>query len=211
MTSVEPSVSTAVSRLTSARRRAIRRTPTASARVIVGSSPSGTLATRRPIAKVTASSSGSPATVAPISRKTPPARTAISAISFATLLTWTWSGLSSARTRWVRAAIRPSSVCMPVAKTTASASPAVHSVPEKTRSSASSSEAVRSPAAALRETGCDSPVSGEASISTEPEISRASPERRSPSSSSRTSPGTSAAAVISVATPSRRTRARGGR
>ena len=50
MTSVEPSVSTAVSRLTSARRAAIRRTPTASASVIVGSSPSGTLATSSPIA-----------------------------------------------------------------------------------------------------------------------------------------------------------------
>ena len=62
MTSVEPSVSTAVSFLTSARRLAIRRTPTASASVIVGSSPSGTLATRSPIAKTPASPRLSPAT-----------------------------------------------------------------------------------------------------------------------------------------------------
>ena len=48
ITSVEPSVSTAVSRFRSALRRAIRRTPTASARVMVGSRPSGTLATSRP-------------------------------------------------------------------------------------------------------------------------------------------------------------------
>jgi len=54
ITSVEPSVSTAVSRLTTARRLAIRRTPTASASVIVGSSPSGTLATSSPIANVEA-------------------------------------------------------------------------------------------------------------------------------------------------------------
>ncbi len=63
ITSVEPSVSTAVSRLTSARRRAMRRTPTASASVIVGSSPSGTLATISPIAKVDASASGRPGDV----------------------------------------------------------------------------------------------------------------------------------------------------
>ena len=45
MTAVEPSVSTALRRLTSAPRRASSRTPTASASVSVGSSPSGTLAT----------------------------------------------------------------------------------------------------------------------------------------------------------------------
>ena len=55
MTVVEPSVSTAHSRLTSAPRARQPRTPTASASVIVGSSPSGTLATSSPIAKTTAS------------------------------------------------------------------------------------------------------------------------------------------------------------
>ena len=53
--SAEPSVSTALSRLTRAPRRASVATPTASASVIVGSSPSGTLATIRPIAKLNAS------------------------------------------------------------------------------------------------------------------------------------------------------------
>ena len=54
ITVVEPSVSTALSRLTTAPRRASSRTPTASASVIVGSRPSGTLATSRPMAKVNA-------------------------------------------------------------------------------------------------------------------------------------------------------------
>ena len=71
-----PSVSTAVSRLTSARRLAMRRTPTASASVIVGSSPSGTLATSSPIANVDASVSDRPATVAPTARNATPAPTA---------------------------------------------------------------------------------------------------------------------------------------
>ena len=45
-------------------RRAIRRAPTASASVIVGSRPSGTLATSSPIAKFSASASGRPTTIA---------------------------------------------------------------------------------------------------------------------------------------------------
>ena len=124
MTAVEPSVSTALSRLTSASRRASCATPTASASVIVGSSPSGTFATIRPIVKLTASPSGSPATSQPIGRKTRPAATATPAISHATRRTWRSSGLGSASTRSVSAAIRPSSVCIPVCTTIAFASPA---------------------------------------------------------------------------------------
>ena len=65
MTVVAPRVSTALRRFTSAPPRARRRTPTASASVIVGSSPSGTFATSSPIAKTTASSSDSPAASVP--------------------------------------------------------------------------------------------------------------------------------------------------
>ncbi len=178
---------------------------------MIGSRPSGTFATSSPIAKVSASLSGRPATVAPISRKTAPARTAMSAISFAAVLTWTWSGLSSVRTRSDSAAMRPSWVAIPVAKTTASASPAVHRVPLKTRSSASISDSEDSLRATLRGTGCDSPVSGDMSTSTLPRVRRASAESRSPSASSRTSPGTRSAAGISTISPSRRTRQCGGR
>ena len=72
ITVVEPSVSTAQSRLTRAPRRASWRTPTASASVIVGRRPSGTFATIRPIANVSASSSGSPATSQPSGRNARP-------------------------------------------------------------------------------------------------------------------------------------------
>ena len=60
ITSVEPSVSTALRRFTTAPWRTRSRTPTASARVITGSSPSGTLPTSSPIANTTASASGQP-------------------------------------------------------------------------------------------------------------------------------------------------------
>ena len=72
ITSVEPSVSTAVSRLTRARRAAIRRTPPARDSVIVGSSPSGTFATSSPTANVTAASSESPASVVPAAKNSTP-------------------------------------------------------------------------------------------------------------------------------------------
>jgi hypothetical protein len=63
ITLVEPRVSTALSRLTGAPWRARSRTPTASDGVMVGSNPSGTLATRRPIAKLSAAARDSPAGV----------------------------------------------------------------------------------------------------------------------------------------------------
>jgi hypothetical protein len=114
MTSVEPSVSTAVSFFTSARRLAIRRTPTASASVIVGSRPSGTLATSRPIANTPASERLSPATRWPTAKNVTPSPTATSAISRAARLTWRRSGEVSSTTFCESAAIRPSWVCMPV-------------------------------------------------------------------------------------------------
>jgi hypothetical protein len=61
ITVTEPSVSTADSRFTTAPRRASSRTPAASAKVMVGSSPSGTLATISPIEKVIAALQPRPA------------------------------------------------------------------------------------------------------------------------------------------------------
>ena len=84
MTAADPRVSTALSRLTSAPRRASDATPTASASVIVGSKPSGTFATIMPIAKLSASCNGSPATSQPIGRNATPTTIATSAISQAT-------------------------------------------------------------------------------------------------------------------------------
>ncbi len=86
MTEVDPRVSTADRRLTRAPRLAMSRTPTARASVIVGSSPSGTLATSRAMAKLAAAASVSPA-ASPTGRNAIPAPTATSAISHATRLT----------------------------------------------------------------------------------------------------------------------------
>ena len=138
ITLVEPSVSTALSRLITAPRRTSPRTPTARARVITGSSPSGTLPTNSPTANTTASLMGNPATKVPIGMNAAPVTTAIRAISHATRRTCASSGLSSFSTRSDSAAIRPSSLCIPVANTSALASPSVHVVPEKTRSRACS-------------------------------------------------------------------------
>ncbi len=129
ITSVEPSVSTALKRLTTAPWCTSPRTPTASASVMTGSSPSGTLPTSSPTANTTASLKGRPAPSMASGMKAIPSSTAISAISHATRLTCCSSGLSSAVTRSESAAMRPISVCMPVANTSARASPSVQAVP----------------------------------------------------------------------------------
>ena len=64
---------------------------------------------------------------------------------------------------------------------------------------------------ASRSTGADSPVSVDMSISSDPSRRRASAEIRSPSSISRTSPGTSSVVGIRSSSPSRTTRASDGR
>ena len=147
----------------------------------------------------------------PIGMKASPIPTATSAINLATCLTWRSSGLGSGLTRCDRAAIRPSSVDIPVAWTTASASPWVHVVPLKSRSWASSSGPWVARGSGVRRTGSDSPFSIEMSISTEPESIRASALTRSPSQTTITSPGTRSRARTSVRTPSRTTWALGGR
>ena len=136
ITSVEPSVSTALRRLTSAPRRASAPTATASARVMTGSRPSGTLPASSPTANTTLSRSDSPAPRIASGMKASAIPTATPAISHATRRTWRSSGLGSlACTRSDSEAMRPSSVCMPVANTTPRASPprqvraAEHQVP----------------------------------------------------------------------------------
>ena len=136
ITFVEPSVSTALRRLTTAPRRTSSRTPTASASVITGSRPSGTLPTSSPTANTTASEMERPAPNTAIGTNAAPVTNAIKAISQATRRTCASSGLSSRSTRSDSAAMRPSSVCMAVANTSARAEPSVHAVPENTRSRA---------------------------------------------------------------------------
>ncbi len=140
-----------------------------------------------------------------------PTTIATPAISQATRRTCRSKGLSSRPTRAVREAIRPISVCRPVACTSARAAPATHTVPLNTSTGDSSGRGASSTASAIRVTGADSPVSIEESTSRVPSMSRASAGTRSPSAIISTSPGTTSTAGTAWATPSRRTEARAGR
>ena len=151
-----------------------------------------------------------PAASVPSGRKARPTATATPAISQATRRTSRSSGLSSP-TRSESAAMRPSSVRMPVAKTTASASPPVQAVPLNTRSRASRNPTSISVSSAERNTGSDSPVNAAVSSSTDPASRRASAETRSPSAMSNTSPGTRTRASTRRRWPSRRTVAWAGK
>ncbi len=168
ITSVDPSVSTALRRLTTAPCLASARTATASASVITGSSPSGTLPASRPTANTTAFLIDSPAPKTATGTNAIAIATATAAISHATLRTWRSSGLRSTSTRCESAAIRPSSVCMPVAKTSARASPSVQVAPMNARSRAAKRGTPTSTSSAERITGADSPVRVDISSSTAP-------------------------------------------
>ena len=210
ITVVDPRVSTAASRLTTAPRCASSRTPTASASVMVGSSPSGTLATSSPIEKLIAAVQPSPA-ASPAGRKAMANRTATIAMIQVALRTLSSNGLGSLVPRCDNAAMRPSSVCMPVWVTTVIASPPVQVVPLKISSRASRIEPVTMPASGDRVTGRDSPVKADRSTLTEPSMIRASAQTRSPSATTCTSPGTRSRAGIWVRTPFRMTVAVTGR
>jgi hypothetical protein len=69
ITVVDPSVSTALSFLTSASWRARTRTPTPKASVMVGRGPSGTLPTSKPMANTAAAEKDSPAASVPSGKK----------------------------------------------------------------------------------------------------------------------------------------------
>ena len=122
------------------------------------------------------------------------------------------SGLSSTSTRCESAAIRPSSVCIPVAKTSARASP-----PTQRRAAEDEVAAPRAAGRSCRRArprgapAATRPVSVDRSTSTAPSSSRASAEIRSPSTTSRTSPGHELARVdrraLAVAEHSRLQRA----
>ena len=210
MVVVDPRVSTADSRFTTAPRRARSWTPTAKARVMVGRRPSGTLATIRPMAKLMAAARDSPA-AAPRGKKAAAATMATTAISLATCRTCRSRGLLSRPTRSDSAAIRPIWVRIPVAVTTACASPPRQALPLNSNSGACSRSTVGSAASAARVTGCDSPVRVDRSTSTVPVRMRASALIRSPSSMTSTSPGTKVVAATKVRTPLRTTVAWAGR
>ena len=97
ITVVEPSVSTADSRLMSAFRRAMRRTPIASDTDKVAGRPSGTRATITPSANTNESTNALPVlTRSPNSRA--PIAIATADTRLAMIATWRWSGLFSSST-----------------------------------------------------------------------------------------------------------------
>ena len=205
ITVVAPRVSTDSGRRTSAPRCAMRVALIASARVSVGSRPSGTSATITPTENRNPSRAGVPSSTDTPKKSTPAAtaeapmmRTARSRSSF--------KGVGRRTTSPVSVAIPPSLVRAPVATTTACAEPAATNVPANTMSGASAgSEGASAGACASRATGTDSPVSIWWSTRS-PDDSRIRPsaEIRSPSRRTSMSPGTRSAAGTNVRRPSRR-------
>ena len=209
MTWTAPSDSTASSVLTSTCFFAMRRLAIDSASVIVGNSPSGTLATMIPNMKTILIHRERPLAI-PMAKKRSPMTTAIRVSTRTMRLVSRCSGDSGLRTSRDRAAILPSSVRWPVAKTTAVPLPRSTLQPAKAMFGLSISRPLAAPVFSGWER--DSPVSGalltsRSSVSTR----RASAAMRSPSASSRTSPGTRSSASTSRSAPSRQTRTRCGR
>ena len=201
MTVAAPSVSTAVRWRTSALRRAMRCVPIARASVTVGSKPSGTLATMMPMAKMKFSQNGSPMN-RPTAKNTTPSATDSIATRRDSRAISRCSGDCGSRPVWVRWAILPNSVCMPVANTRPLPLPETIDVPASSTLRAASRSG-SSEGAALRALGSDSPVTV-AALRRIPEASmrRQSAGTSSPSCTRIRSPGTSVSAGRRQSRPS---------
>ena len=182
--------------------------PTASAIVIATGKPSGTIDTIWLIATINTSASGNP-------RHRPSSTTSTNRPSAAATRARPKcsrrcsSGVFGCSAPSVSPAMRPTSVCTPVATTTARARPAVTWVPEYTMSWRSARPVDCCSAATDLATGTDSPVSAaSASCNCAASTRRASAATASPAANSTMSPGTSALASISCSLPSRSTRTR---
>ena len=118
MTVVAPSASMAGRCRTRTLRFATRWAASTRARVRVGRSPSGTIAMMMPTAKMKSSQIGIPI-AQPIVKKSPPMKTASRTMSRLRWAICRRRGNSASPPVWVRCAMPPNSVCMPVANTTA--------------------------------------------------------------------------------------------
>ena len=204
-----PSVSKIASFLTSTPRCARRCAAIARDRVTVAGNPSGTAATRMPRASRNASNLTRPTSKIPTTKTIPAMPRAtremirlICANSRCTRLGPSW-------TAWVRRAIRPNWVSMPVAQIIARPVPETTEVPAKTRLGRSSSliPSLREASAVLR-AGTASPVRL-ALLVRRPYSSttRASAGILSPSANTSRSPGTSSLAGTRASVPPRTRRA----
>ena len=205
---VEPSVSTAGSRLTMALRRAISRVPIESSAVTTAGRPVGIAATARATPVMNRVSNDSPR-ARPSSTTRTSATAAMDAMIFDRASSCFCRGVLLVSVLASMSAMWPISVSMPVAVTISSPRPRVTEVfmyAMQVRSPSGTS----SPGTGSIDlpTGRLSPVSAASSISrVAARLTRPSAGIRLPASTSTTSPGTSSSASISTAWPSRRTRA----
>ena len=209
-TEAEPRVSTDDSRLTIARRRAMRCTPSASTTDRTAGRPSGTAATASdtPTSRTeTRSDVVSTSAVRRIAATTTTAITITASPSARPMRdTSRCNGVLSCCVRPSRSATLPISVAMPVAVTTARPRPRVTAVPLKTMSVRSAGPTGPASGATSLSTASLSPVSeASATISEAASTSRASALTASPSASISTSPGTRSSAGTRCSRPSRTT------
>ena len=125
---VDPSVSTATSRRIIAWRLAMARMPTASVTVTTAGSPSGTAETAAATTIRKMSMGGSPR-YRPASASRAQMPGTMNSMTRPKRSTLRCSGVFSCGTFWIAAAMRPISVCMPVAAASAVARPLVTTVP----------------------------------------------------------------------------------
>ncbi len=122
MTVAEPSVSTAARWRTMALRAAIRCTPSDRTAVTTAGRPSGTAATASATPRISTSKTAANPCTSSTSRMVAIITTAMATTmipnTLPTLSSWSCSGVRSSRSCPRRSAIRPISVCMPVAVTT---------------------------------------------------------------------------------------------
>ena len=201
-----PSVSTAGSLRTSARRAAMRLAPSARATVTTAGSPSGMAATARLTAVRNIRSTGWPLAT-PTANTTPQTTSAATAMRRPRTASRRCSGVCSAGWRCSSSARRPSSVAIPVATTTPAPRPPVTAVPWNAmlRRSASIDSSISGRGSTCLLTGLDSPVrAASLTRSAHDSVRRRSAATRSPGPSSTRSPGTSSAAGRSCIPPPRR-------
>src|SRR5664280_2240554 len=209
MCEVQPSVSTAASRLTIAPWRASRVAPMARVNATTAGRPSGMVATARDTAVRNSSVNDWPRS-SPRTKTTSTTAPASAVSVRASWSIWRCSGVRSDLAPASNPAMAPIWVPVPVAVTTKTARPRVTMVFMKTMSMRSASGVPESATAAVSlATGSDSPVRVASCTSSAITCSsRPSAGTRSPASITTTSPGTRSAASSSSRTPSRRTRHR---
>ena len=180
----------------------MRRAASAMASVTVGSSPSGTFATMMPMAKTRLTEVDRPMN-RPITNTTRPIATASAAITRLRAAISFCSGDGGSTVVWVRWAILPKAVCIPVAKTSAFASPLVTEVPASSTLRLRS-RSVSTEGRASRDTGRASPVTVALLTRTpKPSTSRQSAGTSSPAVRKMTSPGTTSSDASTTVVPFR--------